>query len=100
MINHLVQPNVRIHRLFVLHTPGRVIRYRSWFANAEQGAGDNDMEAFEDHRPEEERLQDLDDADPTAPMKPAFPDVDPEHSYERVNDERGNRTLSPYLRVP
>ena len=58
----------------------------------------SDEEAFADRRAAEDRLQDLDDADPTAPMKPAFPDpgteysdVDPDQSAERANEERGNR---------
>jgi hypothetical protein len=51
----------------------------------------DDMEAFEDHHADEDRLQDLDDADPTAPLKPAFPRDSSDQSRERANEERGNR---------
>lgn len=39
---------------------------------------------FADEGPLDDLLQDLDDADPTAAERPAFPD-------EQANEERGNR---------
>lgn len=43
-----------------------------------------DAESFEQKETIDDPAQDLDDADPTAPSRPAFPE-------ERKNEERGNR---------
>ena len=44
----------------------------------------DEAEPFADEGDADDLLQDLDDADPTAVDRPAFPD-------ERSNEERGNR---------
>jgi len=59
--------------------------------DAEQPGDETDAEAFEDRQEEDDRLQDLDDADPTAPLQPAFPDAGWDQAKERANEERGNR---------